>query len=443
MDLSRRSFLTLQGAALGAALLPTNLLAAVEAHTPTQPKLDDWGQVRSQFSLARDFLHFAGFYIASHPKPVKDAIEGFRRALDANPFLTVEQGMFEGEAKSLQAKVCADMAPYLGARPEEIALTGNTTAGLTLVYHGLTLKPGDEILTTTHDHVVHHESIRLSSERNGAFVRKIALFEDASTATVEAIVGRIRAALRPATRVLGITWVHSSTGIRLPIRAIADAIQEANRIRLEEERILLIVDGVHGLGAIDESVGELGADFFCAGTHKWMFAPRGTGIVWAKAAQWAKLRPLFPSFTDLEPYNAWAENRPIKGPTTAARVTPGGFHAYEHQWAAGAAFRMHLSLGRKRICDRIVELNQRCKQGLARIPKVKLHTPMDPSLSAGINCFEVEGHAPEAIVKALLQKRIIASTSPYAVTYARLSAGLMNTPEEVDKAVAAVRSLAT
>ena len=124
------------------------------------------------------------------------------------------------------------------------------------------------------------------------------------------------------------------------------------------------------------------------------------------------------------------------------RVTPGGFLAFEHQWAIGAAFRMHQQMGRGRVAERIRSLNDRCKQGLAEIKQVTLHTPRDAALSAGICCFEVEGQKPEEVVKKLLARKIIASTSPYAVSYGRLAAGLMNRPEEVDKAVAAVRALA-
>ena len=218
-------------------------------------------------------------------------------------------------------------------------------------------------------------------------------------------------------------------------------IKEANQKRDEADRVLLVVDGVHGLGAAEEPVAELGCDFFCAGTHKWMFAPRGTGIVWAPPANWVRLRPLIPTFSDLEVYRAWMEDRPPRGPTNAARATPGGFLAYEHQWAMGAAFRMHQQMGRARVAARVRELNQRCKDGLAAIAKVKLHTPRDPALSAGVNCFEVAGVAPPEVVARLLSKKIIASTSPYAISYARISAGLMNTPEEVDRAVAAVAAL--
>ena len=73
---------------------------------------------------------------------------------------------------------------------------------------------------------------------------------------------------------------------------------------------------------------------------------------------------------------------------------------------------------------------------------MKLHTPMADELSAGIICFEIDGMPPEKIVDGLLAKKIIASDSPYATSYARLTPGLLNTPEEVDQAVAAVKALA-
>jgi selenocysteine lyase/cysteine desulfurase len=442
MSLSRRSFLAANGAAIGATLLPGRLLAAVEARTPAVPRLDDWTSVRRQFRLSPQYLHFAGFFIASHPEPVRAAIDAFRLAIDENPFLVVDQGMFQSESQNLQRKVCNDVAAYLGGRPEEIALTPNTTTGLALVYHGLPLKPGHEVLVTTHDHYSHHESIRLSAERNGASVRKIALYDEAANASVNGIVGRIREGIRPATRALGITWVHSSTGVRLPVRQISEALADINRKRDPADRVLLIVDGVHGIGAVDETIAQMGCDFFCAGTHKWMFGPRGTGIIWARSESWARIKPVIPSFSNMGVYGDWMEGRLPSGPNTADRVSPGGFWAYEHQWALGAAFRMHQQMGRARVAERIGSLNDRCKQGLTAIKKVKLHTPRGTALSAGICCFEVDGQQPGDVVKKLLARKIIASTSPYGVSYVRLAAGLMNTPQEVDQAVGAVRAYA-
>jgi isopenicillin-N epimerase len=205
--------------------------------------------------------------------------------------------------------------------------------------------------------------------------------------------------------------------------------------------VLLVVDGVHGLGAVDETVAEMGADFFCAGTHKWMLAPRGTGIIWAPEASWALLRPTVPSFASEEAYVAWMQERE-PGRTTAEMAMPGGFHAYEHQWAMSAAFRMHEEIGRARIAGRIADLSDQVKDGLGQMPGVRQHTPRSRALSAGLAAFEVEGKAPEEVVRGLLARGVIASTSPYAVSYVRLAPSLVNNPEEVDRALAALRAVA-
>lgn len=436
MSLTRRQLLAAPAAFAPAALLPGPLLAAVAAQTPALPDLSDWGQVRSQFTLDPSYRHFASFFIASHPAPVRDALEGYRRAMDANPFLFVERALFEDDAHNLPLQVCTQIAAYLGGRKEDVCLTRSTTEGLALVYHGLPLKAGDEVLTTTHDHFSHHESIRLATARSGATMRKVPLFQEAAGASTDQIVAALKAAIQPRTKVVGITWVHSSTGIRLPIREIGAMLRGL------PQPPLLVVDGVHGLGAADETVAGMGADYFCAGTHKWMFAPRGTGLVWANAENWARLQPTIPNFSEWESYTAWTEDRPPAGANNAARMTPGGFHAFEHQWAAAAAFGMHLRMGRPRVAARISALNEQLKAGLAAMPKVRVHTPRSAALSAGLVAFEVDGLKPEDVVKQLLARRIIASTSPYAVTYARLAPSLVNTPEEVDEALRALHAIA-
>jgi selenocysteine lyase/cysteine desulfurase len=424
MPMTRRRFLAVPPALATGTLLPSALIAALSAQAAAPTDLSDWEAVRAQFALDPAYLHFASFFIASHPAPVREAIEGYRRAMDANPFLVIEQGLFEDEAHNVPLQVKTEIAQYLGGRAEEVCLTPNTTTGLALVYQGLPLKPGDEVLCTTHDHYSHHESIRLATERAGASMRMIPLFAEAATG------------IGPKTRVVGLTWVHSSSGIRLPIREISAAL----RARAGAP-VLLVVDGVHGLGSTDETVATLGADYFCAGTHKWMFAPRGTGLVWASAENWARLRPLIPSFSDFDQYTAWEKQTAIASPNNADRMSPGGFVAYDHQWATAAAFRMHQRMGKARVAARIRALNDQCKAGLAENRKVKIHTPMSGELSAGLVSFEVDGVKPADVVKRLLAKNIVASTSPYAITYARLAPSLVNTPEQVDRAVKAVREI--
>src|SRR4029453_517434 len=202
MALSRRAFLARNGLAAGVLLAPGGLLAALEAATPPTPKLDDWKSVRSQFRLDPRYLHFAAFYISTPPPPGRDAIDAWRKTLDENPFLTVEQGMFEADSENLQSRVREVAAAYLGGKHEAISLTQNPTTGLALIYLGLPLKPGNEVLCTEHDHVVHHQSIRFACDRSGATYRKIPLFTQSSKASADEIVGRIRDAVRPSTRVV-------------------------------------------------------------------------------------------------------------------------------------------------------------------------------------------------------------------------------------------------
>jgi selenocysteine lyase/cysteine desulfurase len=220
---------------------------------------------------------------------------------------------------------------------------------------------------------------------------------------------------------------------------MASAIADANRSREASDRVLLVVDGVHGFGVEDEAVAEIGCDFFAAGAHKWIFGPRGTGILWGRREAWEQIQPTVPAF-EMGPYMAWGEGRD-PGPTEGRWVSPGGFHAYEHMWALPAAFAFHREIGRARIGERIHELNARIKEGLAGLRRVTVHTPREVGMSAGLVAFEVAGLKPEDVVRRLREKRIIASTSPYFPPFARLAGSLLNTPEEADTAVAAVAAL--
>ncbi|HKO94796.1 MAG TPA: aminotransferase class V-fold PLP-dependent enzyme, partial [Polyangiaceae bacterium] len=430
----RREFFGLLAAT--SALAATTLgcqAAASQAAATAGPPGDEWSAVRAEFNLSPDYIHLAGFLLASHPRRVREAIEQHRTALDANPALYLEEH-FDPKA------VLGSAAAYLGVKPEEIALTDSTTMGLAILYAGLPLRDGDEVLTTSHDHYATHETLRLATLRAGATLRKVALYERAAEATAEAMTTAIQRALSPKTRVVAITWVHSSTGVRTPVRAIADVIAQANRARDPEQRILLCVDGVHGLGIEDVTLSDLGCDFFAAGTHKWLFGPRGTGVLWGRAELWPRLRPIIPHFGPAA-YEAW-----MKGvappPTSADMMTPGGFHSFEHRWALNEAFEFHRAIGKRKVAARIHELNRQCKEGLAQLKNVQLHTPLSDDLSSGIITFEVSGLSPEEVVKRLLDKHIVASHTPYAVSYARLAPGLLNSPQDVERALTEIRALA-
>jgi isopenicillin-N epimerase len=443
MTIDRRKFLTraLSTGALTTVAGGKLALGAPPSPAPPPAKpasdLSTWPGVRAEFALSRDYNHMALMFLASHPRQVREAIERHRRGLDENP-VTYAISNFEKQENAVRAAA----ADYTGGKPDEIALTGNTTTGLALLYGGLPLRPRQEILATTHDHYVMYEALRLRTLHTGAVVRKVPLYAVPEKATADEIVGNLIKGIGPRTRAVACTWVHSSTGVKLPIRRMADAIADVNKKRGEADRVLLCVDGVHGFGSEQDSFADLGCDFFVAGCHKWLFGPRGTGIVWGKPEAWKGHQGIIPTF-EWAAFELWMKGKTPESLPPGPRVSPGGFHSFEHRWALAEAFRFHLAIGKPRVTARIHELAQRCKQGLAAIGgKVKVKTPMADDLSSGITCFEIDGLPPKKIIEALLAKKIVAHESPYATSYARLTPGLLNSPEEVDQAVAAVRALA-
>lgn len=426
----RRRFLARSGLLLAAGALGASREREPQTRVSGENG-DDWQAVRDAFALAPDKVHLSALLVSTHPAPVREAIERYRRQLDRDPVTYLER---ENEPRRQAVREAA--ARYLGATPAEIALTDSTTMGIAQVYHGLSLGRGDEVLTTEHDYYATHESLRLAAERSGARVRRVRLHDAASRASADAIVGNLVRGIRRRTRAVALTWVHSSTGLKLPMAEIVRAVRDINR------DILIGLDGVHGFGVEDVTMDNLGCDFFMAGCHKWLFGPRGSGLVWGTKDAWSRLRPTIPSFTDGESWNAWALEREPKGPTSAQRMTPGGFKAFEHQWAMVEAFRFHQEIGKRRIAERTHELARQLKEGLAAMQHVKLHTPMADELSAGIVCFEVRGRSAKVVVQRLGEHGIVATTTPYAQSYPRLCPCIYNTPEDVEAALREVRALA-
>jgi isopenicillin-N epimerase len=292
----RRHLLRLAPALAASALVSTGCRNEQTVSAESSGNLDarspDWQNVRKQFVVSEEVIDVTALLIAAHPRPVREAIEAHRKGLDTNPTLYLEEEISRRRSRTLEAA-----GRYLDARPDDIALTDSTTMGIGLVYNGFQLRPGQEILSSEHNYYSTKEALRTASLRSGgAPVREFQLYSDSAKATAEEIVERFAAALRPNTRVAALTWVHSSTGVKLPLRQMAEVMREANRGRDKAERVLLCVNGVHGFGIEDETMQSLGCDFFMAGCHKWLFGPRGTGIVWGKTDAWRELLPTIPTF---------------------------------------------------------------------------------------------------------------------------------------------------
>jgi isopenicillin-N epimerase len=429
--MDRRKFILNTGLALGAAKL-----VGCTTKEATSASLNDWAGVRAQFpKLNPNKIHMAQMFLASHPTMVNDEINMHRDKFDSDPI-----EYFEANIETAEVKVREAAAKYMGVSQEEVALTDSTTMGISMMYNGLKLKPGDEILTTTHDHYSTEKALEFATAKNGATLQRVTLYTDASATSVDEVTSIIQKAIKPATRVVAITWVHSSTGVKLPVKEIAQVVAEANKSRDEKTRIYLCVDGVHAFGVDDTNIPDLGCDFFVAGTHKWIFGPRGTGVMYAKKDAASFLAPTIPAFS-WPAYGGWMGLFPGQEINFADLNSPGGFHSFEYRWSLNKAFDFHTEIGKSRVWERTRDLSTLLKTRLSEMKGIKLHTPMNAALSAGINCFEVEGVAPDEWLKRMTAAGIVGSTTPYKTVYCRLTPCIINSEEEVNTVATTIEGM--
>ncbi len=430
--MDRRKFLLNSGLVLGASALLPACKPEIQNEITNEKEVasfDTWEDIRKQFLFTSNRIHMSQMLLASHPSAVREAIDKHRQAFDENP---VEY--WEEKWMTIDGEIRDAASRYMGPDPSEIALTDSTTMGLAILYNGFKLKAGEEILTTFHDHYVTEKSLEYAAAKTGATLKRVSFYSDPAQANVDEMISALKKGITSKTRIIAITYVHSCTGVKTPVKAIASMVKEANTNRAEADKIYLCVDGVHGFGMETVSISELGCDFFAAGTHKWIFGPRGTGVLYAKKDAWKMASPIIPSFEN-SAYNSWLDLYPAEKLTFADLCSPGGFHSFESRWGLKEAFEFQLNIGKARVSERTHALSTLLKEGLASIKHIRLITPKSNDLSAGINCFEVEGMKPLEVVKKLLQKNIVASESPYKISYARLTPSIINSEQEVQTCI--------
>lgn len=390
-----------------------------------------WSQVRQSFNADPELIHMAGMLLATHPRPVRRAIERHRRGLDDNPadYLYQHWGRSEAQLDDDGEQWAIEAAGrYLDVNPAHIALTDSTTEGLATVYHGIDIRPDQEVLTGHWNHWATRGSLQHASRRIGFDIRNTRLYDDLQEVRPQQLVDGLIDDITDDTRIVAVTWVHSTSGLKLPVGAIGERIQEINGGRASGDRILYCIDGVHGFGVEDTTMADLHCDFFVAGCHKWLFGPRGTGIICGAPQAWQHATPTVPTFS--------------MGITPGRRFTPGGFKPYEHFWALHEAFEFHLDIGKQRVQQRIHELTEHAIRELHDVDGIHVRTPINPELRAGVISFRIDGHGPYQIVDRLRADDIVSSVTPEDHPRARIAPGLLTDHRDVEQTVAALRKLA-
>ena len=163
------------------------------------------------------------------------------------------------------------VAPFLGARPDDLVFVPNVTWGINAVLGSILLAPGDEVVVTELAYGAVKFTAQAMCDRAGATLKTAEVpwpIRDPAVIT-EAVVREITA----RTKVVVVDHVSAQTALVFPVGAIA---AECHR-----RGVPVLVDGAHAPGSRPVDIQSLGVDWYSANLHKWAHAPRGCGILWA------------------------------------------------------------------------------------------------------------------------------------------------------------------
>jgi isopenicillin-N epimerase len=220
------------------------------------------------------------------PRRVLDAQQALRQTIERHParFLARELMSLKPEppAQPTLLRAAAErVGTFLGARGDDIVFVDNASSGVNAVLRSVRLRPGDEILLLDQGYGAVARQAAFVAREQGARVVTVRLpfpIDDASRC-----VAALEAALTPRTRIAVIDHVCSDTALLLPLAEMA-ALCRAHGVPV-------LADGAHAPGAIDVDIGALGVDWYVANLHKWAFAPRACGLLWAAPERRDGLHP--------------------------------------------------------------------------------------------------------------------------------------------------------
>jgi isopenicillin-N epimerase len=228
------------------------------------------------FELDPGFLHLNHGSYGAVPRKVRLEQDRWRATIERNP-----TGFYQNEYPPLIRATAEHVARRLGGDAKDWVFCENATAAVNGVLQSLDLGPGDEILTTSHAYGAVTKAMALTARRCGA---KLCIADvPPLVSDDEEVSDAIAERLGPCTRLLVVDHMTSQTATVFPIRRIAQIARAAG--------VPLLVDGAHAPGQLSLDVPALGADWYTGNAHKWLFAPRGCGVLWTRPEWQTVTRP--------------------------------------------------------------------------------------------------------------------------------------------------------
>lgn len=393
-DIDRRSFLSAAGKGLGLMAMSSaavgslfeNVLAAgrkIEKLSPLEAAMDEdyWASIQQAFSVTRGIVNLNNGGVSPSPRMVTEAFVRYTWQQEDATAYTMWQ-LLEPQSETIRT----GLAEIFGCDPEEIAITRNASESLEILLMGMDFKSGDEILTTTQDYPRMLTTLRQRELREGIKLNLIKIpiapknVDDISKAFIDAIT--------PRTKLILISHQINLTGQINPVKKVCEYARSKG--------IETIVDGAHSFAQFDFKRDDLGCDYFGTSLHKWIYAPKGTGMLYVRREKIPKIWALMASED--------------KNKNDIRKFEEIGTHSAAMRLAIGEAVLFHNAIGGKRKEERLRYLSRYWMNNLKAIPKIGFNTSFDPAQSCAIANFKIDGVDPVQLGGHLMSKHKIFTT---------------------------------
>ena len=339
----------------------------------------------------------------------RETIEGTGRAWEDLESLPVKfYGKFGAEELAEKTRTIA--ARFLGCGLDELVLTTSTTNGMNAIAQGLRLRPGDRVLTTDQEHGGGILCWKYLAKYSGVAIDTVPI--PCGEQNADVIVNNIRKKITRRTRLISISHVFSSTGLRTPVAEISSLARSKG--------ILCIVDGAQAAGAINVNVKELGCHAYATSGHKWLMGPKGTGLLYLSKDAQQMIRPM--QFE--ESHNTYTDGN---GVVNLACIL-----------GLGKAIEYLAAVAMDKVEAHNLSLRDRLYYKLQNVPNLTVVSPAPgPLASPMLACLLAERFERTAFVKMLFDKyklSIRPTHKEFGFNGIRFSMHIFNTVNEVDRA---------
>ena len=362
------------------------------------------------FPITKSRIFMAHAAVTIMPGPVAEAMRLLIKRCS-------EEFRDYSETLALIQRTRDSAARLINASPDEIALLGPTSLGLSLIANGITWAPGDEVVCYLDDYPANvYPWINLRDK--GVQIRFIE-----PPQVGELTIETLQRVLTPRTKLVALASCNFVSGFRIDITAIGKLLRERG--------ILFCLDAIQTLGAFPTTVEYV--DFLSADAHKWLLGPLAVGVVYVRKELFEICRPTLLGAWNIKAPDFVAQNQ-IEFVEGAQRYEPGVLNL---PGIAGmnAAIDLLLEAGIDKIAERILSIRSRLVSGLVELGFRRLGENDSPAHFSGIITVIHTTRDIPSLFKQLSENRVVCSLRQdrQGTKYLRFSPHFYNTEDEVDR----------